>query len=75
MRLSIVLLILALAGVLGGGYLIGRAALGACVIFDSLLIGLYAWFRDDGTQPEARVVAEDAPKTLTEVLERARRAS
>ena len=68
MRLPVVLLIVALAGILGGGALIGLPALGACLIFDSLCIGVYALFRDDGANP---VVAE-VPSTLHQVLERAR---
>jgi len=68
-RLSIVLLIAALAGVLGGGALIGLPALGACLIFDSLCVGVWALARDDGTgQPEVHEV----PRSLHEVLERAR---
>jgi len=75
-RLSIVLLIAALAGVLGGGWLISRAALGGCVIFDSLAVGAYAWFRDVGTgKPRPGAVPEDVPKTLAQVFDRARRAS
>lgn len=48
MRLSVALLLLALAGVLGGGALIGLPALGACLIFDSLAVGAWALLRDDG---------------------------
>jgi hypothetical protein len=68
-RLSIVLLLAALAGVLGGGALIGLPALGGCLIFDSLCVGGWALLRDDG----ARVVpsVHDVP-TLAQVLERAR---
>lgn len=68
MRLSIVLLLLALAGVLGGGALIGLPALGACLIFDSLCVGAWALLRDDG---RAAPSVHQVP-TLHEVLERAR---
>ena len=70
MRLSVVLLLLSLAGVLGGGWLIGRQALGLCVIADSVAVGVYALLRDDGrgqAAPEVRGVP-----TLAQVLERAR---
>ena len=48
MRLSAVLLLVSLAGVLGGGALIGPPALGGCLIFDSLAVGAWALLRDDG---------------------------
>lgn len=68
MRLSVVVLLLALAGVLGGGALIGLPALGACLIFDSLAAGVWALLRDDGrTVPGVHEVP-----TLHQVLERAR---
>lgn len=51
MRLSVVLLLLALAGVLGGGALIGLPALGGCLVFDSLCVGAWALLRDDGKRP------------------------
>jgi hypothetical protein len=72
MRLSVVLLLLSLAGILAGGWLTGRLGFGLCVIADSLAVGFYALRRDDGTsgrQPQVH----GAP-TLHEVLERARRA-
>jgi hypothetical protein len=69
MRLSIVLLLIALAGVLGGGALIGIPALGACLIFDSLCVGAWALLRDDGGQ--ARPSVHEVP-SLAQVLERAR---
>lgn len=72
MRLSVLLLIIALAGVLGGGALIGVPALGGCLIFDSLCVGAWALLRDDGRgEPSVHQV----PATLHDVLERARRAS
>lgn len=69
MRLSVVLLVIALAGVLGGGALIGVPALGACLIFDSLCVGAWALLRDDGDR--ARPSVHEVP-TLAQVLERAR---
>lgn len=72
MRLSIVLLVFALAGVLGGGALIGMAALGGCLIFDSLCVGLWALLRDDGDRAKPSV--HEVP-TLAQILERARGAA
>lgn len=69
MRLSVILLAVALAGVLGGGALIGVPALGACLIFDSLAVGAWALLRDDGTRAVPSV--HEVP-TLSQVLERAR---
>ncbi len=73
MRLSVLLLIVSLAGVLGGAALIGMAALGGAVIFDSLCLGVWALLRDDGGEG-ARPGVHEVP-TLASVLERARRAS
>ena len=70
MRLSVILLLVSLAGVLAGGWLIGRWALGLAVIADSVAVGAYALLRDDGRggqQPSVHQVP-----TLHEVLERAR---
>jgi len=75
MRLSVVLLLLALAGVLGGGALIGLPALGGALIFDSLCVGYWAVFvRDDGkaappaelplAQPEAHWVPADVRRFM-----------
>ena len=69
MRLSVVLLLLSLAGVLGGGALIGLPALGGCLIFDSVCVGVWALLRDDGER--ARPSVHEVP-TLSQVLERAR---
>ena len=68
MRLSVILLLVALAGVLGGGALIGLPALGGCLIFDSLCVGLWALLRDDG---RAAPSVHRVP-TVADVLERAR---
>jgi hypothetical protein len=65
----VVLLIVALAGVLGGGALIGLPALGGCLIFDSLAVGVWALLRDDGQRGVPSV--HEVP-TLSQVLERAR---
>jgi hypothetical protein len=73
-RVSVVLLLLSLAGILGGAALIGVAALGGAVIFVSACTGVYTlFFRDDGTgrqQPQVHGVP-----TLGDVLERARRSA
>ena len=71
MRLSVVLLLCSLAGVLLGASLIGTAALGAAVIFDSLCVGVYALARETGDGPQVRELAP----TVASVLERARRAA
>lgn len=69
MRLSVALLLVSLAGVLGGAALIGTAALGAAIIFDSLCVGAYALARDTDDTPQ------QLGATVTDVLERARRAA
>lgn len=69
MRLSIVLLLLALVGVVGGAALIGLSAVGAAIIFDSLCVGVWALLRDDrSVPPQVRAV----PSTVQDVLDRAR---
>lgn len=67
--MSIVLLLAALAGILGGGALIGLPALGGCLIFDSLCVGAWALWRDDGVGPQQS--AHDVP-TLTQIFDRER---
>jgi hypothetical protein len=74
-RLSVVLLLLCLAGVLGGGALIGLPALGGCLIFDSLTLGAWALLRDDGRPADQGMPGIHEVPTLAQVLERARRAS
>ena len=71
MRLSAVLLVVSLLGMLSGGWLTGRLGFGLCVIGDSLAVGAWALFHDDGTAREPSV--HEVP-TLSQVLERARRA-
>ena len=71
MRLSACLLVLSLAGIVAGGYLIGRWALGAAIVADSVAVGAWALLRDaEGrAEPSVHEVA-----TLENILERARRA-
>jgi hypothetical protein len=69
MRLSVVLLLLSLAGVLGGAALIGLWALGVAVIADSVAVGVYGLLRD--AEGRARPSVHEVP-TLSQVLERAR---
>ena len=70
MRLSVGLLLVSLLGVVAGGWLIGRWALGVAVIADSVAVGVYALLRDDGRGAQAPSVHQ--VPTLHEVLERAR---
>jgi hypothetical protein len=70
MRLSVILLLCSLAGVLAGGWLIGRWALGLAVVADSVAVGVYALLRDDGRGVQAPPVHQ--VPTLHDVLERAR---
>ena len=69
MRLSVVLLLLSLAGVLGGAALCGTVALGLAIVADSVAVGVYALLRDDGRRLVPSV--HEVP-TLQQVLERAR---
>ena len=71
MRLSAVLLLVSLAGVVGGAWLVGRWAVGVAVIADSIAVGVWALLRDDGGRAEPSV-HEVAP-TLATILDRARR--
>ena len=72
MRLSMVLLLVSLAGVMGGAALIGLWALGLAIIVDSVAVGVYALLREDGDR--ARPSVHEVP-TLAQVLERARGAA
>lgn len=72
MRLSVALLLIALAGVLGGGALIGVPALGGCLIFDSLAVGLWALLRDDGEPVPGVRGVPGSGGTVAQILERAR---
>src|SRR5258708_12299095 len=51
MRVSVVLLVCSVAGILGGGALIGTWALGVCLIFCSLCAGAWPLFHDDAPPP------------------------
>lgn len=73
MKLSAILLVLASAGMLLGGLLIARWALGVCVIADSLAVGVFALRWDDGADAQPSVHAVQG--TVASVLERARRAA
>jgi hypothetical protein len=68
-KLSVVLLLVSLAGVLGGAALIGTWALGVAIIADSIAVGAYALLRDDGHAAAPSV--HEVP-SLAQVLERAR---
>lgn len=70
MRLPVVLLCCSVAGILGGGALIGLWALGLCLIFCSLCAGGWALFHDDGIAQPA--VHQVPGMTLKQVFERAR---
>jgi hypothetical protein len=71
MRVSVVLLLCSLAGILGGGALIGLPALGGCLIFDSLLVGAYGLVTHDWGAPAAPSV-RDVGNTLESIVDRAR---
>jgi hypothetical protein len=70
-RSSVLLLLCSLAGVLAGAALIGRWALGAALIADSVAVGVFALRRDVPAAPAVHSV----PGTVASVLERARAAS
>ena len=69
MRLSAVLLVVSLAGIMGGAALIGLWALGLGIIVDSVAVGVFALLRDAEGRPAPSV--HQVP-TLSQVLERAR---
>jgi hypothetical protein len=70
-RLSVVLLLLSLAGIVGGAALIAPWAVGLAVIADSVAVGAYALLREPESRPAPSVA--EVP-TLAAVLEKARRA-
>lgn len=70
MRVSAVALVCSLLGVIAGAALIGVAAVGGAVIFDSLCVGVWAVLRETG-EAAARPGVHEVP-TLAQVLERAR---
>jgi hypothetical protein len=70
MRLSAVLLLVSLLGALAGGWLIGRWALGAAIVADSVAVGVWALFHDDGCEePQVHAVPGS---TLQQVFDKAR---
>ena len=72
MRLSAVLLVCSLAGAVLGAALIARWAVGCAIIADSAAVAWFAWNRDDGVaEPQARVL-QGVPRTVHDVLEKAR---
>ena len=71
MRSSVLLLLVSLAGILGGAALIGVWALGLAIIADSVAVGVFALLRDTPAAPSVR----DVPGTVSSVLERYRAAS
>jgi len=74
MRSPVVLLLLALAGMLGGGALVGVWCLGVCLIVDSLAVAVFTIIHDwPDRSPGVHVVKPGL--TLAEVLERARSAA
>ena len=71
MRLSVVLLVASLAGMVGGALLIGRWAVGLAIIADSVAVAWWAWNRDDGQEPAQLRPVRGVP-THAQILERAR---
>ena len=70
---SLILLACSLAGILLGAVLIGRVAVGCAVIFDSVVVGVFALLHDFGdAQPGVHQISR--PLTVAQVLERARAA-
>jgi hypothetical protein len=72
MRQSVILLLVSLAGIMGGAALIGLWALGLAIVADSVAVGVYALLREDSGRAAPSV--HEVP-TLANVLERARHAS
>jgi hypothetical protein len=72
MRLSAALLLCSLAGIMGGAALIGLWALGLAIIADSVAVGVYALFHDDGTGARPQVHAVPGAQ---QILERVRGAA
>jgi hypothetical protein len=70
-RLHAFLLVGALLGVVGGAFLIAPWAVGCAIVFDSLAVGGWALFHDDGT-PDRPQVHEVPGSSLQQVLDRAR---
>lgn len=66
---SLVLFACAAAGVLGGGALISLAALGGCLIFVSLAVGVYGLALHDFPEPGARQAERRLPIVVEEYLQ------
>jgi hypothetical protein len=65
-KLSALMLVIAFAGVVGGAYLISPVAVGAAVVFDSLVLGALALLRDvpapvERPQRLSRLTRSDRP--------------
>ena len=75
MRLHVILLIAALAGVVGGAWLIGMWAVGVAVIADSAAVAAWALFHDDGQEPQAAIADDGMPADVRAFVEKVRRAS
>ena len=71
MRSSVLMLLISLAGIMGGAALIGVWALGLAIIADSVAVGVYALLRDTPATPSVR----DVPGTVADVMKRYRAAS
>ena len=69
MRQSVLLLLVSLAGIMGGAALIGLWALGCAIIVDSVAVGVFALRWDSESRPAPSV------HTLQQVLDRARDAA
>jgi hypothetical protein len=69
-RLSGSLLVVSMLGLVGGAALIGMWVVGLAVMADSMMLGLWVLFRDDGRREQEPSVHE--VPTLAQVLERAR---
>jgi hypothetical protein len=74
MRTPVVLLLLALAGLLGGGALIGMWCLGVCLIFAALVAGAFGFLLYDWPERKPGVHVVPAAQSVADVLERARAA-
>ncbi len=75
MRTPVVLLLLALAGMLGGGALIGTWCLGLCLIADSLAVGVWGVLTYDWPERKPGVHVVNPGSTVKQVLERALKAA
>ena len=74
-RLSAVLLVLSLAGIVGGAALIAPWAVGLAIIVDSVAVSVFALLREPGGRARPSVHEVPAVPTLGQVLARARDAA